>query len=382
MSELAARWFSGAGFMPLADCYRWLPELLWTYLLSDSAIGLAFYSIPIALVYFMRKRRDLRIHWILVLFAVFFFVAGSGHLLSAWTTWHPDFWLEAPVQAIVAVMAVVTAALLWSLMPKALKIPSHEQLQQAIRQLEHEVAERKNAELALRESQALLRELAAYQERIREDERKRIAREIHDELGQNLLALRLDVSALHAYAGDRYPRLRKRAGNALEYIDTTMKSIRTIMNNLRPSVLDLGLHAAIEWQVRQFERRSSVACELVMDDNGIPIDEPQATAVFRILQESLTNVGRHARATFVRIELRVDHEKLTLAIQDNGVGMYPGDRRKVHRFGLIGIEERVTMLGGSLKIDSTPGQGTVLNLSVPLHSTAAEQGPAPKASAA
>lgn len=363
---LLASWFSSDGFMPHGHCYRWASGLLWTYVVSDTAVGLAYYTVSGVLILFAHKRRDLSFNWIFLLFAAFVFACGTTHFVAVWAIWQPHYWLDSALKAATALAALATAILIWPLMPKALLIPRNAQWQEAIRQPEREANERKNAELALRESQVMLRELAAYQERIREDERKHIAREIHDELGQNLLALRLDVSALHAFAGGRHPRLHKRTGMALEYLDTTMKSVRSIMNNLRPPVLDLGLTAAIDWQVRQFEQRNGIACELVLDDDGIEIDDPRATAIFRILQESLTNVGRHARATHVRIELRVDAERLVLTIKDNGIGMYPGDRRKMHRFGLIGIEERVSMLGGSLRINSVPGQGTVIHLTVPL----------------
>ena len=366
MSDLIDKWFSTEGFMPHGHCYLWTPELLWTYLISDAAIGIAYYSIPIALIYLVRKRGDTEFNWIFVMFSVFIFACGTTHFISIWTIWTPNYWLDAAFKAITAIASVATAAMLWPLIPKAAALPSAVQMSKAIAQLEHEIEERKRVEEALRQSQATLRELAAYQERIREDERKRIAREIHDELGQNLLALRLDIAALHARAGTRHPRLQERSAAALDYIDTTMKSIRSIMNNLRPPVLDLGLQAAIEWQVEQFERRSGVVCEVAMNDDGQQVPEMHATAVFRILQESLNNIGRHARATFVRIEVYIDTSQLTMSIKDNGVGMYPDDRRKAHRFGLIGIEERITMLGGALTIDSVPGQGTVLHMTIPL----------------
>lgn len=376
MTDLIEKWLSTDGFMPHGHCYLWTPELLWTYVISDAAIGLAYYSIPVALLYLVRKRRDMQFNWIFVMFSVFIFACGTTHFISVWTIWNPSYWLDASVRVVTAIASVATAAMLWPLIPKVLQLPSPLRMRKAINQLQHEIDERKKAEEALRQSQATLRELAAYQERIREDERKRIAREIHDELGQNLLALRLDVSALHARAGDRHPRLQERADTALEYIDTTMKSIRSIMNNLRPAVLDLGLQAAIEWQVAQFERRHGVICEIAMNDEGIKVPEEEAIAVFRILQESLNNIGRHARANYVRVEVRVEKERLIMVIKDDGVGMFPGDRRKAHRFGLLGMEERITMLGGELDIESAPGKGTVLRITIPMPQEANDMEPA------
>lgn len=366
MSHILAQWFSGEGFMSLGHSFLWVPELLWTYLFADAVASISYFLIAAAILHYVRKRRYPQLNRVLAPFAVFIFAGGLAHLAAIWTIWHPDYWLDAVLRALAAVASVVTAALLWPMILRTVKMPTTFEQHKIIRQLEHEVSERSKAEEALRRSQATLRELAAYQERIREDERKRIAREIHDELGQNLLALRLDISALHARASGRHPRLHERASAALEYIDTTMKAIRGIMNNLRPPVLDLGLTAAIEWQVRQFERRNGVPCELLMNEEGREIPEAQATAVFRILQESLNNVGRHACATQVRVELRIDDRALQFSIKDNGVGMFPGDRRKARRFGLIGIQERVTMLDGELQIESAPGQGTSLRITVPL----------------
>jgi signal transduction histidine kinase len=236
---------------------------------------------------------------------------------------------------------------------------------QRVLDLQH-INERKQAEELLRQSQEELRQLASYQERIKEDERKRIAREIHDELGQNLLALRIDIAMLHARTGATHPKLNKRVHGVLDHIDTTMKSMRTIINNLRPTVLDLGLNAAIEWQVKEFQRRTGIACELVMDQEEIVVDDTRATALFRILQESLNNVFRHARATKARIEVQKTGGRLFMKVADNGVGIFPGCRRKANSFGLVGIKERVSGLGGEFDVDTGQNQGTALIVSIPL----------------
>jgi signal transduction histidine kinase len=364
-------WVQSLSVESLSPMLRFLaaaPELQWAYGIAATLGATAFFSISCALVWFVRKRVNPRANWLFLLFATLMFICGCSALVSLWTGWAPVYRLDAALRVAAAALAAIIGILIWPVLAKLAPLPGSARLQQEIAQREQELAQRRDIEEALRRSQATLRELAAYQERIREDERKRIAREIHDELGQNLLALRLDIAALHERAGARRPLLRERAATALEYIDTTMKSIRTIMNNLRPSVLDLGLPAAIEWQVGQFQRRSGVHCELMMDDegDGMAVPDEQAIAVFRILQESLNNIGRHAQATLVRVELRIDEQRLAMAIKDNGVGMYPGDRRKLRRFGLVGIEERVTILGGDLDIESTPGQGTVVRLSIPM----------------
>ncbi|MEC4723214.1 sensor histidine kinase [Noviherbaspirillum sp. CPCC 100848] len=351
------------------------------HLLSIIVTGLAFYTMCCAFIYLL-SRKPMRFKGIYVMLTLFFFISGSAHFISLWTLSHPDARLDAFLELLVAGSALLTAAMLAVVIVKAAKQPTHPELQTAVRQLELEIAERRKAEEALHHSQAVLRELAAYQERIREDERKRIAREIHDDLGQNLLALRLDVVSLHQRIGARHHKFKERVTLALDQLDTTMKSIRSIMNNLRPSVLDLGLQEAIEWQVRQFESRNAIRCELVTEGCGEGMSDAHATAVFRILQESLSNIGRHARASLVNVELFIKDGRLDMTIRDNGVGMYPGDRRKAHHFGLIGMQERVAILGGELEIQSMPGQGTVLIMSLPVKMAPsqreAEQGPQPQ----
>jgi PAS domain S-box-containing protein len=234
--------------------------------------------------------------------------------------------------------------------------------------LKSEIAERKRAEQALEQTKQTLRELAAHQDRIKEEERKRIAREIHDDLGQNLLALRIDVSMLHARTGKAHPKLHKKVEDALHHIDLTMKSVRSIINNLRPDVLDLGLPAAIGWQVADFQRRTRIECQLVVDESDFAdgLDEALAAALFRILQESLNNVAQHAKASKVLIKLHRTGDRLSMTVADNGIGMLLGRRRSATSFGLIGMRERVERLGGVLEVSGTPGTGTALSVVIPV----------------
>lgn len=221
----------------------------------------------------------------------------------------------------------------------------------------------KQAEL-LRSHQQL-RALAAHAEHIKEIERKRIAREIHDDLGQNLLALRIEAEMLSSRTRERHPRLHARAGATLRQIDSTIKSVRQIINDLRPNVLDLGLNAAVDWQIADFERRTEIKCDLVEYDRDIILDDTVATALFRILQESLTNTQRHARATWVRVDLQLDRGWVRMSVRDNGVGILPG-KQKAGSFGLIGMQERAKMLGGSVLVSSAPCGGTVVEVALPM----------------
>ncbi len=256
---------------------------------------------------------------------------------------------------------------------------SHDELEAKVQQrtaeliqtnerLNAEIAERKLTEVALLQSQETIRSLAAHQEIVKENERKRIAREIHDELGQNLMALRIDVSMLEARTKHSHPRLNAKVKSALNDIDTTIKSVRGIINNLRPPVLDLGLPAAFEWQVKEFQRRSGIDCTLNISgtDAQYKLDDEQSTALFRILQESLANVSRHAQASQIEIKLSQDAGNVIMKVIDNGIGLSLNSRRKTQSYGLIGIKERVNTLHGELIIDSRENEGTALTVIIPI----------------
>ncbi|MDY0974897.1 CHASE domain-containing protein [Massilia sp. CFBP9012] len=236
----------------------------------------------------------------------------------------------------------------------------------ALRMAEEMTRELRASQAKLQASHEKLRLLAAHAEQIKEGERKRIAREIHDDLAQNLLALKIEAELLANRTRGGHRRLHARADATVRQIDVTIRSVRQIINDLRPNVLDLGLSAAVDWQVADFARRTGIECELVDDDGEHRIDDHSATAFFRILQESLNNVARHARATRVRIALQQQADMLTMTIRDNGVGMQPGSRNRHGSFGLVGIEERVGILGGSFSISSGLDVGTTVVVSIPV----------------
>lgn len=237
----------------------------------------------------------------------------------------------------------------------------------AIKMAKGMTRELRDSQAKLQLSHQNLRRLAAHADQIKEGERKRIAREIHDDLGQNLLALRIEADMLSSRTRERHPRLHARARSTLQQIDATIKSVRQIINDLRPNVLDLGLSAAVEWQIAEFKRRTGIACELIDEPKEVALSDHAATAFFRILQESLSNIVRHAQASRVRVELKLGGNRLSMTVSDNGIGLQAGERAKVGSFGLVGIEERISILGGSFSITSDSGEGTTVCVSVPLH---------------
>lgn len=231
-----------------------------------------------------------------------------------------------------------------------------------------DITDSKRNEENLHRSLAQLRELSDHQQTIKEEERRRIALDIHDDLGQNLMALRIDVSLLHARTVLSHPRLHRHAQRMLDTIDTTIRSVRTIINDLHPSTLELGLAPAIEWLLRQMEGRGPIRYRLMVDSNtpDLGLNQRQTSAIFRVLQESLSNIVRHAQASVVNVALAQDAGHLHLRISDDGVGMLPGADGKRSTFGLKSIRERVHALGGEIQIDSQAGAGTTLEIRVPL----------------
>lgn len=226
------------------------------------------------------------------------------------------------------------------------------------------ITQHKATESALRASAVSMRELAEHQESVREEERKRIAREIHDELGQQLLALKIDVSILQGQLS-HVPQAAAQLDGMLRSMTTLMQSMRAIINDLRPAVLDLGLHAAVEWQTREFQRKTGIACTLLSDGEDIPLPDACATALFRTLQESLTNVSRHAHASHVDVQLYTTEESLLMRISDDGIGQL-GKQDKPEAFGLRGMRERIGSLGGKLTITAAPDQGVTVTAAIPL----------------
>lgn len=230
-----------------------------------------------------------------------------------------------------------------------------------------DISGRKHAEQQILQSQAELRKLAAYVESAREEERTRIAREIHDELGQAMTGLKMDVSWLEKKLPAGVPMFAEKTQEMTQLIDSTIKSIRRIATELRPGVLDnLGIQAAIEWQAQEFEHHTGITCSVTFRPEAVVLDDQRSTAVFRILQEALTNVARHAHATKVRILLIQESGSVVLEVIDNGKGISRDNLAVLKSFGILGIRERASQFGGTVEITGTPGAGTTARIVLPL----------------
>jgi PAS domain S-box-containing protein len=230
-----------------------------------------------------------------------------------------------------------------------------------------DITDRKEAEEQLVASREQLRELYRFLESVREEERTKMAREIHDELGQTLTALKLDVSWLRGQCPQELDRLSERTGSMSELIDGAIQTVKRLSSELRPSVLDdLGLADAIQWQAQDFGRRTGIKTRFTASPEEISIDRERSTVLFRICQEALTNIIRHAKATRVTINLRAARKRVVLKVSDNGVGIEQHRIGDPAAFGLIGMRERAGYWGGQMKIGGSPGKGTVLTVTIPL----------------
>lgn len=226
--------------------------------------------------------------------------------------------------------------------------------------------ERREAEVELRNSHEKLRQLAARLQEVREKERTHIAREVHDELGQILTGIKIDLQRLASEMQRDSPQLIGRAEEIMGLIDSAVTTVRKISTELRPGVLDnLGLSAAIEWQAKEFQSRTRIYCETISPFEEMDLDHECATAVFRIFQETLTNVARHAKATRVGVSLSKRPEFILMKVQDNGRGITDDEKRNSHSLGLLGMRERALMFGGELEVSGAPGRGTTVTLRIP-----------------
>lgn len=250
-----------------------------------------------------------------------------------------------------------------------------EALQQAQEVLEQRVQARtvtlSDTVAQLQHSRAEVRGLATRLLSLQEEERKHIAREMHDELGQVLTALLLDL----AWAGQRLlpeqTTLQHKLASMTGLVDGALDTLGTMVTALRPRVLDdLGLSAAVEWQVREFQNRTEIPCLLTMEPESLQLDTARATTVFRLLQETLTNVARHAAATTVWVTLRLTAQALCLTVQDNGRGLSTQALSNPHAFGILGMHERALAWGGECQMSSPQSGGTVVTICLPLHDTA------------
>jgi PAS domain S-box-containing protein len=239
--------------------------------------------------------------------------------------------------------------------------------QQLTSMIIRDITELKKTEYKLKEFSAKMQEFARHLEETRENERSRIALNLHDDLGQRLMALNLDLAWIKSRVGVQSEAVRQKLEEMHEMINDTADSIKEISSFLRPAILyELGLIPAFNWQLKKFSRQSGIICRFICDPKDCIIDMHISLILFRILQESLTNIHRHAKASVVRVSLKQGIDKISLIIKDNGIGIDESKINSSTSYGIAGIRERVNSVNGNLYVKGIKGEGTVIRLTLPL----------------
>lgn len=237
------------------------------------------------------------------------------------------------------------------------------------------ITQSRRREAELKESHERLREVSSHVMAAREHERIRIAQEIHDDLGGNLTAIKIDLDWLSRHIGEDDAVLLEKIQTIDGLVDRTIDSIRRMSRDLRPGIMDFGIVAAIEWEAGEFSKRLGIPCEVNCAQEDVELDQDSAVAVFRIFQEALTNIAKHGRASQVWVRLDAGEAEdasgyaLELEVRDNGRGIAEPDKAKLNSFGIRGMTERAGLLDGKLTVSGAPGEGTTVRLSIPLART-------------
>jgi two-component system sensor histidine kinase UhpB len=237
-----------------------------------------------------------------------------------------------------------------------------------------DITERKQAQAELEQSHHELQEMISALDSLRVEEQKRLAHEMHDDFGQLLAAMKMDISTLQQHLPQSDARIVRHLSSISELVDAMVASVRRIIADLPPKVLeDVGLYSALEFMVTNFEKRHRIACELRLSELEPILEAKVATAIYRMVQETLNNVAKHADASYVEAQVISSSAEISLHVKDNGRGMAPDKLQKPGSFGLIGMRQRVTALGGEMKIDSSEGAGTAIMITIPLNARVPRQ---------
>ena len=389
MLDALRQFFASSSFIPHGYCFTWTPSLLWSMVGADSVIALAYYSIPLALVVLVRKRRDLSFNWIVLLFSAFIFACGTSHLLAIWTIWHPDYWLEALVKTTTASVSIVTAFMLWPLIPKAVRLPSVGDLSAAVTRLEAEAAERRKAEAALAEANAQLVARVAEAEAANHAKSEFLSRMSH-ELRTPLNAV-LGFTQLSAQALDAGESVTVRG--YLRHVEDAGWHLRNLINDVldlsriekgqpQIDVTEIDLPAALNHvralvQTQQGEHRVSVNFDVPPD---LPVLRADRTRLVQVLTNLVSNAIKFNRpGGEVRVVARRDERgALALQVIDNGIGMTPEQQAGLFEpfnrlgrerlgipgtgIGLVLVRHLVELMGGSIQVASDADRGTTVSL--------------------
>jgi signal transduction histidine kinase len=367
-------------FLPHAVCYLYNQNLILLHVVSDGLIWLSYLAISLTLMYLVyRTRREIPFSWIFLAFGTFIIACGFTHLMEMIVLWKPVYWLAGGLKVITAMASVITAIALPPQLPKVhqmilaekvseerkwVLVQKNDELWDANQHLRSEMEKRITAEKSLKDLSGRLL-------RAQDDERRRFARELHDSVGQLLTGAVLSLSAVRRRADGPENGSSQLLSDCADYLQESLREVRTISYLLHPPMLDeTGLADALHWYVRGFAERSGVQVALDISPNLGELSRDIRTAVFRIVQESLTNIHMHSGSLTAEISLRRAHANIQLEVRDHGKGMPPeslapnGRGQLLHGVGIRGMRERVVQLEGELKIQSNE-HGTALEVILP-----------------
>jgi len=367
-------------FLPHAYCYLFNRNLIVLHVVSDGLIWLSYVAISLTLVYLVyRTRREIPFSWMFLAFGTFIIACGFTHLMEMIVLWKPVYWLAGGVKVITAMASVITAIALPPQLPKVHQMILAEKVsEERKRGLEQKNVELSRANEHLRSemekriaAEESLKDLSARLLRAQDDERRRFARELHDSVGQLLTGAVLSLSAVRRRAEGLGNGSSELLSECADCLTQSLREVRTISYLLHPPMLDeTGLGDALHWYVRGFAERSGVQVALDISSNLDQLSRDLRTAVFRIVQESLTNIHMHSGSATAEISLRKSDAHIQLQVRDHGKGMPPeslgpnGREQLLHGVGIRGMRERVVQLEGELRIESGE-QGTLLEVILP-----------------
>jgi signal transduction histidine kinase len=349
--------FSSSNFLPHAYCYLYDQKLIALHVGSDAIIWLSYVAISCTLVYLVwRTRREIPFSWMFLAFGLFIVACGFTHFMEVVVLWKPLYWLAGDIKLLTALASVVTAIALPGLIPEVHRMVTAAHISEDRRKQ----LEQANSNLVQLSNRVL---------NVQDGERRRIARELHDGVGQYLAAIKMscEVAIQQSHQGNGTEALNE----SLTLIDRCTSEVRTLSHLLHPPLLEeMGLASAMPWYLEGFTQRSGIKVELDMPSHPARLPQPVELALFRVVQESLTNIHRHSGSQLAKIALRVVDGSVTLTIEDKGRGMSNGNGHPAKDgVGISSMRERIRELGGQFRMTSTPS-GTTVEAVIPLQQEA------------
>ncbi|HEY2121857.1 MAG TPA: sensor histidine kinase [Candidatus Acidoferrum sp.] len=341
------------GFLPHQFCYLNNKQLIALHVGTDAVIWLSYVAISFSLIYLVwRTRREIPFSWMFLAFGLFIVACGFTHFMEVVVLWKPLYWLAGDVKLVTALASFVTAVTLPGLIPQA-----HATITSA------HLSENRRQQLELANSE--LQQLSARVMSVQDAERRRIARELHDGVGQYLAAIKMSTEV--ALKRSKRADIAAPLYESINLLDRCMVEVRTMSYLLHPPLLEeIGLASAIPWLVDGFMHRSGVQVDLKMPEHLERLLQPVELALFRVLQESLTNIHRHSESKVAEVSLRILDNRALLSVKDRGKGFASDDGHAASvGVGIAGMRERIRELGGELRVNSGSG-GTTVEASIPL----------------